>query len=207
MAPALAAGNTVVLKPAELTPLTALRFARARARGRAARGRRQRRRRPGPRVRPAAGRAPRRGEDRLHRLDGGRALDRRRARRRRSSASRSSSAASRANVVFADADLEQAAAMAPLARVRQRRPGLLRALADPRGAQRAGPLHGGARGGRGRAARRRPARRGDADGPAHQRRPARAGGLLRRRRRAGGDPRRGARRARASGSPRPCCAR
>src|SRR5260370_17434669 len=27
MAPALAAGNTVVLKPAELTPLTALRFA------------------------------------------------------------------------------------------------------------------------------------------------------------------------------------
>ena len=43
--PALAAGNTVVLKPAELTPLTALRFARAGARGRAARGRRQRRRR------------------------------------------------------------------------------------------------------------------------------------------------------------------
>ena len=27
LAPALAAGNTVVLKPAELTPLTALRFA------------------------------------------------------------------------------------------------------------------------------------------------------------------------------------
>ena len=33
LAPALAAGNTVVLKPAELTPLTALRFERARARG------------------------------------------------------------------------------------------------------------------------------------------------------------------------------
>jgi acyl-CoA reductase-like NAD-dependent aldehyde dehydrogenase len=30
LAPALAAGNTVVLKPAELTPLTALRFERAR---------------------------------------------------------------------------------------------------------------------------------------------------------------------------------
>ena len=28
MAPALAAGNTIVLKPAELTPLTALRFER-----------------------------------------------------------------------------------------------------------------------------------------------------------------------------------
>ena len=75
--PALAAGNTVVLKPAELTPLTALRFARAGARGRAPRGRRQRRRRPGPRVRRAARRAPRRGQDRVHRLDRGRALDRR----------------------------------------------------------------------------------------------------------------------------------
>ena len=38
-APALAAGNTVVLKPAELTPLTAMRLGRAGARGRAARGR------------------------------------------------------------------------------------------------------------------------------------------------------------------------
>ena len=35
LGPALAAGNTVVLKPAELTPLTALRFARARAERRA----------------------------------------------------------------------------------------------------------------------------------------------------------------------------
>ena len=39
LAPALAAGNTVVLKPAELTPLTALRFERDRARGRAPGGR------------------------------------------------------------------------------------------------------------------------------------------------------------------------
>ncbi len=38
-APALAAGNTVVLKPAELTPLTAMRIAELGARGRAARGR------------------------------------------------------------------------------------------------------------------------------------------------------------------------
>ena len=38
-APALAAGNTVVLKPAELTPLTALRLGRAGARGRHPRGR------------------------------------------------------------------------------------------------------------------------------------------------------------------------
>ena len=38
-APALAAGNTVVLKPAELTPLTALRLAELALRGRPARGR------------------------------------------------------------------------------------------------------------------------------------------------------------------------
>ena len=38
-APALAAGNTVVLKPAELTPLTAMRLGRAGAGGRPARGR------------------------------------------------------------------------------------------------------------------------------------------------------------------------
>ena len=36
------------------------------------------------------------------------------------------------NIVFADADLEAAAAAAADGRVRQRRPGLLRALADPR---------------------------------------------------------------------------
>ena len=45
IAPALAAGNTVVLKPAEFTPLTALLFAEICARGRAAAGRRQHRHR------------------------------------------------------------------------------------------------------------------------------------------------------------------
>ena len=78
LAPALAAGNTVVLKPAELTPLTALRFERARARGGHPGGRRQRRRRPGPDLRHAPRRAPRRREDRVHGLDRGRRLDRRR---------------------------------------------------------------------------------------------------------------------------------
>ena len=77
LGPALAAGNTVVLKPAELTPLTALRFEQLALR-------------PGsPRasstssparahLRAAAGRAPRRRQDRLHRLDRGRPSDRRR---------------------------------------------------------------------------------------------------------------------------------
>ena len=36
-----------------------------------------------------------------------------------------------ANIVFADSDIERAAATAPYARLRQRWPGLLRALADP----------------------------------------------------------------------------
>src|SRR5215212_12134651 len=44
MAPALAAGNTLVLKPAELTPLTALEFGAHSAGGRHPRGRHQRRR-------------------------------------------------------------------------------------------------------------------------------------------------------------------
>ena len=100
-----------------------------------------------------------------------------------------------ANVVFADADLAAAAAAAAPARVRQRRPGLLRALADPRRAPGARRVHGRARGARRGDPRRRPARRGDRDGPADLRRPARDGRLLRARRRAGRDPRLRARRA------------
>ena len=85
MGPALAAGNTVVLKPAELTPLTAMRFGELA--DEVARGRdRQRRRRPGPHLRPAARRASGRREDRVHRLDRGRPLDRGGRGRRRSSA-------------------------------------------------------------------------------------------------------------------------
>ena len=86
LAPALAAGNTVVLKPAELTPLTALRFAElAREAGipdgvvNVVAG-------PGTHVRPAARRAPRRRQDRLHRVDRGRRRRSRARRRARSSA-------------------------------------------------------------------------------------------------------------------------
>ena len=86
LAPCLAAGNTVVLKPAELTPLTALEFERIALEAGHPRGRRERRRRAGLDVRRAARRAPRRRQGRVHRLDRGRPHDRRRARRRRSSA-------------------------------------------------------------------------------------------------------------------------
>ena len=54
VAPALAAGNTVVLKPAELTPLTAVELERIGARGRAAGGRPQRDPRARDRSRAAA---------------------------------------------------------------------------------------------------------------------------------------------------------
>ena len=109
-----------------------------------------------------------------------------------------------ANVVFADADLEAAAAAAPMAvfgNAGQDCCARSRILVERARARR---LHGGARGrGRGDAGRR-PARRGDPDGPADLGRPARDGRLLRPRRRAGRDPRLGARRARATGSRRPC---
>ena len=99
-----------------------------------------------------------------------------------------------ANVVFADADIQAAAAAAPVAVFGNAGPGLLRALADPRRALGARRVHGGVRGGGRGDQGRRPARRGDRDGAADLRRPARDRRVVRARRRAGGDPRLGARR-------------
>ena len=56
--PAVAAGNTIVLKPAELTPLTSLMFAEAATARRHPGRRRQRRHRSGPGRRRAPGRHP-----------------------------------------------------------------------------------------------------------------------------------------------------
>ena len=77
-----------------------------RARGRDPGGRRQRRRRPRLRLRPAPRRAPRRRQDRLHRLDRGRAGDRRDAAGTIKRVTLELGGKS-ANVVFADADLER----------------------------------------------------------------------------------------------------
>ena len=85
LAPALATGNTCVLKPAETTPLTALLLAQVIAAGRpAARHRqhpyRRRRHRAGPR------RPPGRGQDRVHRVHRGGQGDPARGRRHRQAA-------------------------------------------------------------------------------------------------------------------------
>ena len=92
-------------------------------------------------------------------------------------------------------------------RVRQRRAGLLRALADPRPAVGARPVHGRARGRRRVDPRRRPARRGHADGPADLGRAPRRGVLVRRtatrRSRSAAAPRTGP----GTGSPRRCSVR
>ena len=61
--PAIAAGNTIVLKPAEITPLTSIRLRRGVHRGRRPRRCRQRGHRHRPGRRPAPRRPPRRRDD------------------------------------------------------------------------------------------------------------------------------------------------
>ena len=72
VAPALAAGNTIVLKPAELTPLTALELERIALEAGLPEGVLNVVAGPGSVCGAAARRAPGRGQDRVHRLDRGR---------------------------------------------------------------------------------------------------------------------------------------
>ena len=164
-APALAAGNTVVLKPAELTPLTAIRlgelalqaglpehvFQVLPGKGSVV----------GERfvAHPAVRKVVFTGSTEVGKqIMAGCAAQVKRVTLELGGKS--------ANIVFADADLEQAAATAPYGVFDNAGQDCCARVADPGPAQRVRPVHGAARtGGQGRAGRR-PRRRGDRDGPA-----------------------------------------
>src|SRR5256714_2272871 len=114
LAPALAAGNTVVLKPAELTPLTALRFAELATQAGM----------PDGVVNVFVGPGPTAGQRPVGHPDVAKIAFTGSTEVGRSIAAGAAATIKRvtlelggksANIVFADADLEQAAAMAPLA--------------------------------------------------------------------------------------------
>ena len=143
-APALAAGNTVVLKPAELTPLTAMRLGELALEAGIPADVFQVVARQGVRRGSALRRPPRRAQGRVHRVHRG--GSRHHGRLRRAGEARDP----RARRQEREHRLRRRRPRAgrghrPLRRVRQRRPGLLRALADPGRAVRVRPVHGAAR--------------------------------------------------------------
>ena len=131
LAPALAAGNTVVLKPAELTPLSALRFAElAREAGL-----------PDGVVNVVVGPGRTCGQRLVEHPDVAKIAFTGSTEVGRSIAAGAAATIKRvtlelggksANIVFADADLAGRRGGGAARGVRQRRPGLLRALAHPR---------------------------------------------------------------------------
>ena len=136
LGPALACGNTVVLKPAEQTPLSALRLGELLARGGL----------PatacvnivtgfGETAGAALAAHPRRRQGRLHRLDRGRQADRQRAAAGNLKRVSLELGGKSPNIVFADADLEAAVEGAAIGDLLQPRPVLLRRLAPVRRAE------------------------------------------------------------------------
>ena len=149
-APALAAGNTVVLKPAELTPLERAAHRRAGARGRTPRGRAADPAGQGQRGGGALRGPSRRAQGLLHRLDRGGAQ---RHGRLRPADQAGDARARRQERQHRLRRRRPRAGGGPgaLRRVRQRGAGLLRPLADPgASASRLRALHGAARAGGGR---------------------------------------------------------
>ena len=206
LAPCLAAGNTVVLKPAELTPLTALEFERlALVAGL-----------PEGVVNVVAGPGSTCGARLVEHPDvakvaftGSTEVGRRIAEGAARTIKRVTLelGGKSPNLVFADADVQAAAAAAPWAvfgNAGQDCCARSRILVQESVLD---DVHGrAARRGRGDP-RRRPARRGHADGPADLRRAARHGRLLRARGRAGRRARAARPTAPASGTRRPCSRR
>ena len=112
LAPALAAGNTVVLKPAELTPLSALRIGELALEAGLPEGVLQILPGQGQRGGPALRHPSRRAQDLLHRLDRGGSDHHGRGADQVKRVTLELGGKS-ANIVFADADVDLAAARAP----------------------------------------------------------------------------------------------
>ena len=155
LGPALACGNTVVLKPAELTPLSALRLAELCLEAGMPEGV----------VNVVVGPGRVVGQRLVEHPDvakiaftGSTEVGASVMRGAAETVKRVTLelGGKSANVVFADADLERAAAAAPVRRVRQRRPGLLRALAHPGAARGLGSVRRAAGRRDRRGSRRRP---------------------------------------------------
>ena len=136
LGPALATGNTVVLKPAELTPLSALRLAELALEAGIPEGV----------LNVVVGKGSVVGARLVEHPDVAKIGFTGSTEVGRQVMSGAAGTIKRVtlelggksgNVVFADADLERAAASAPVRRLRQRRPGLLRPLEDPCRAKRA----------------------------------------------------------------------
>ena len=155
-APALAAGNTVVLKPAELTPLTAIRLAELALRGRAC---------PTDVFQVLPGKGSVVGQRFVDHPDVAKIVF-----TGSTEVGRQVMAGCAAQIKPVTLELGGKSANVDLRRrrprsgrgdravrrVRQRRPGLLRALADPGRAQRLRPVHGAVRDGRAGRRRHRP---------------------------------------------------
>ena len=115
MAPALAAGNTVVAKPAEATPLTAMRIGELALEAGLPEGVFTGAAGQGQRGGAAAGRPSRGAQDRLHRVDRGGPVRSWPGCARQVKRLTLELGGKSANIIFADADLERAAATAPYA--------------------------------------------------------------------------------------------
>ena len=144
LGPALACGNTVVLKPAELTPLSALRLAELALEAGIPEGV----------LNVVVGKGSVVGQRLVEHPDVAKIGFTGSTEVGRTVMAGAAATIKRvtlelggksANVVFADADLETRRRGSPVRRLRQRGPGLLRALAHPRRAQRLRPLRRAAR--------------------------------------------------------------
>ena len=130
LGPALAAGATVVVKPAPETPLDCHPAGRGDSRRRAAHGRREHRRRRA-RGRRVPGAPPRRRQGRLHRQHRGRPPHRRRSAASSSSACTLELGGKSAAIILDDADLDIDHLRPAARRDHEQRPGLRGADARP----------------------------------------------------------------------------